>query len=177
MAYIGVMKQIVLLLSALTLAACANGPARLSADQCAADWAGVGYADGADGAPLSKLADYRAACSGSGAALTLADEADWRAGRKGGLAEFCEASEGSLTDNQIASRGQLCAVEVAQADYDDRAPVYADEDYGYDDYDDGYRYNGPRISPFLSVGFGSGGTRVGGGVGIGLGIFNLGFFF
>ncbi len=173
------MKQIALLLSALLLAACAGGTAQLSADQCAADWGNVGYADGADGAPLSKLAQYRAACARSGAALTLADEADWQAGRRNGLGAFCAAPDASLTDSQIASRPQLCASQVAANDrvYDDNAPVYDRAGAPDDPYDRSYDYRGPRISPFLSVGFGSGGTRIGGGVGIGLGLFNLGFYY
>jgi len=173
------MKQLILLCSALLLSACVGGTAKLSAEQCSADWASVGYADGAEGAPASKLAKYRAACSGSGAALALADEADWQAGRRSGLSEFCAAPVRSLTDSQIASRDQLCAQQVAAAGtvYDD-APVNrarrVDDDYDRDDRS--YGYYGPRISPFLSVGFGKGGTRIGGGVGIGFGIFNLGFY-
>lgn len=66
-----------LLLPALALAACASTTASLSPAQCDADWRAVGYADGADGEPVSRIGAYRDACARGGAPLSAGDEADW----------------------------------------------------------------------------------------------------
>ena len=166
------MKQILLVLAALGLAACAQSTtASLSPAQCDADWASVGAADGADGATSEKFAQYQSACARGGATLAAADEDDWRRGWRRGVERFCAADPADDTDGQRAARGDLCAFQVvssAPASDAERASRRPDVDYG-----------SPTIRPRigLGVGIGSGGVRVGGGVGLGVGIFNLGVFF
>ncbi|MFV0475422.1 MAG: DUF2799 domain-containing protein [Pikeienuella sp.] len=69
--------MILSLIGALSLAACATTTASLGPDQCRTDWRAVGYADGADGEPVSRIGAYRDACARGGAALSEADEAAW----------------------------------------------------------------------------------------------------
>lgn len=188
---IGAMRNAILLLAALSLGACATpapfGVAELTPEQCDASWGGVGFADGEDGAALSKLARYRDACARAGAPLSPGDEAAWRDGWRGGLGRFCAAPATAKED--MAAQDRLCPRVIAANDAIDEAasggvgdpdfdPDYGDETRRTDSRDDGV-YDGPRIIPRvgIGVGVGSGGVRVGGGVGIGVGIFNLGLGF
>ena len=177
-AYIDEMKQIALSLAALGLAACANSgatTATLTPQQCAANWAAVGEADGADGARAGKLDGYRAACARSGAPLTDEDEAAWRNGWKTGVATLCAANDADLDVRQANARIGLCGENVAAAD-----TVHTHSDghththrratshhhHGYYDH-----HQGPRIFPTFGFGLGIGsrGTTFGSGVGIGIG--------
>ncbi|MEM7267758.1 MAG: DUF2799 domain-containing protein [Pseudomonadota bacterium] len=65
-----------LIIAALSLGACAAAP-QLSAAQCDADWYAVGAADAEDGAPATKIEQYREACANGGAPLTSAEIDDW----------------------------------------------------------------------------------------------------
>ncbi|SDG36041.1 DUF2799 domain-containing protein [Roseospirillum parvum] len=69
-----------------------TGCASLSEDECrTADWAAIGYADGAAGRPGSRLEDHREACAEYGIAPVLAA---YRAGRGEGLLEYCRPARG-----------------------------------------------------------------------------------
>ena len=81
------MRRTLIILTVLTLSACAAETARLSAAQCDADWGRVGYADGADGDSAAKLDSYRAACARAGAAISGSDEDAWRRGWSAGRDE------------------------------------------------------------------------------------------
>lgn len=73
---------------ALVLAGCAS----LSEDECrTADWAAIGYADGAAGRPGSRLADHREACAEYGIAPVLES---YLVGRNKGLLEYCRPARG-----------------------------------------------------------------------------------
>lgn len=162
------MKYFAILFASLLLSACAGTTTTLTASQCDADWANVGFADGAEGASSAKLAEYRAACANSGEPLTPADQSAWLDGHDQGLDQFCTIPGHKLSDRQISAQDRECVSTVAA----NEGPVTADRPR----HNRRYGWRGPRISPFLSVGFGSGGTRIRSGVGIGFGLFNFGFY-
>ena len=147
------MKHAILLISALALSACASNGLQLSASQCAANWRSVGIADSRDGAPESKINEYRSACAAS-SPLAASDIAAWKAGWADG------------TDVASAVGG---AVENAS---DDEVIV---EEHDHTHTHGGHA-RGPRpvFRPSLSIGVGSGGVRGGVGLGVGFGLFRLG---
>lgn len=139
------MKHVLLVFAALGLSACASNGLQLSASQCAADWRSVGVADGRDGAPESKINEYRSACAAS-APLASSDIEAWRRGW---------------------ADGADIAYDVAAADgveTHDHAHSHEGRAHGA----------GPVFRPSLSVGVGSGGVRGGVGLGVGFGLFHLG---
>ncbi len=139
------MKHVILIFAALGLSACAATGPQLSADQCAADWRSVGVADGIDGAPETKINQYRRACAGS-SPLASSDVAAWKQGWADG-ADVAYESE---------------PYEVAEA-----------HDHSHSHGGHSHR-SSPVFRPSLSVGVGSGGVRGGVGLGVGFGLFNLG---
>ncbi|MEM7544100.1 MAG: DUF2799 domain-containing protein [Pseudomonadota bacterium] len=165
------MRYLLILLGTIALSACAATTSTLTASQCDANWSDVGFADGAEGAASGKLADYRSACASSGASLSTDDELAWQDGYRDGQDALCETDPSQLTDRELAAQNRLCVTRTAAAGGGN------DGYYGHRHYRRPYYgYYGPRIFPFLSIGFGSGGTRVRSGVGIGFGVFNFGFF-
>lgn len=144
------MKHVILFAAALMLGACASNGVQLSASQCAADWRSVGVADGRDGAPETKINEYRSACAAS-APLAASDIAAWKAGWADGA--------------DVAHR--IDEVEVA-------------EDHDHTDTHDGHTHDGhthrarPVFRPSVFIGAGSGGVRGGVGLGVGWGLFNIG---
>ena len=150
---IGPMRHAILILAALGLAACASNGLQLSAAQCATDWRSVGVADGVDGAPETKINQYRSACSGS-APLAASDIAAWKAGWAEGADVALEIEES----------------EVGQAD---ASETHTHETHTHGDDGYGHRVR-PVVSPSIFVGVGSGGVRGGVGVGLGVGLFRLG---
>lgn len=139
------MKHAILILAVLGLSACASNGLQLSASQCAADWRSVGVADGRDGAPESKINEYRSACAAS-APLAASDIAAWKAGW----------SDGADVAHEIDD------IEVVET-----------HDHTHSHGGHTHR-GGPVFSPSVSIGVGSGGVRGGVGLGVGFGLFRLG---
>jgi hypothetical protein len=74
--------------TALILAACAT----LSPEQCQnADWRQIGYADGAQGLPGSRIQDHASACAKHG---VRPDMEAYLSGRMEGLISYCQAENG-----------------------------------------------------------------------------------
>lgn len=71
------------------LTGCASGMTR--ADCATADWAGLGFADGREGAPAKISENRLKACESDGHAV---DRAAYAAGRAEGLAAYCTAAGG-----------------------------------------------------------------------------------
>lgn len=72
----------------LLLASCAS----LSPEQCQnADWRQIGYADGANGLPASRIQDHASACAKIGA---RPDMEAYLSGRIEGLVSYCQAENG-----------------------------------------------------------------------------------
>lgn len=72
----------------LLLASCAS----LSPEQCQnADWRQIGYADGANGLPGSRIQDHASACAKSGA---KPDMETYLSGRMEGLVSYCQPENG-----------------------------------------------------------------------------------
>ncbi|MEL6792304.1 MAG: hypothetical protein AAFP78_02540 [Pseudomonadota bacterium] len=140
------------------LAACAQsgGLASLTSAQCDADWRAVGAADARDGAAASKIEAYKAGCARGGATLSDADVKAWRDGYA------------ALNEAAIASRTASTAVTPSAREDPATLPP-TEEGEPSAQRDDGWR--GPRIYPTfgIGVGIGSGGTRIGSRVGVGIG--------
>ena len=113
------MKTIAILSAAALLGACASSSstvASLTPQQCDANWAAVGQADGLDGARAGKLLGYRTACARGGAPMSAEDEATWRDGWRKGVAALCAADEADLDVRQANARGNLCGVDLASVE-------------------------------------------------------------
>ena len=167
------MMRLLLLIPAIfALAACAAGGgvgATLTPAQCATDWAGVGEADGRDGARPGKLDGYIAACARGGSALSDSDIADWRDGWRRGVATLCTADESELGARAAEARSGLCDVDVAKAERSGAGETAQVPDD--DRRDHAHRGHGPYVYPSFGfgIGFGSYGTRFGSRFGIGIG--------
>lgn len=83
------MRFIIAPVLALALAGCAG----ISKEECLyADWAAIGYEDGAEGRPVSAISSRRAACAKK-AGVTV-DMRAYNAGRADGLRLYCRPSNG-----------------------------------------------------------------------------------
>ena len=79
-------------LSTLSLLLLVSSCATMSPEQCLnADWRQVGYADGADGQPGSRIQEHASACAKAGARPAM--EA-YLAGRMEGLVSYCQPENG-----------------------------------------------------------------------------------
>ena len=145
------MKHVILIFAALGLSACASNGLQLSASQCAADWRSVGVADGAEGAPETKINQYRSACART-SPLASSDIAAWKQG-------WAEGADVAYDAGPVAEDETY---EVAEA-----------HDHSHSHGGHTHR-TGPVISPSVSIGVGSGGVRGGVGLGVGFGLFRLG---
>lgn len=140
-----IMRYAIPILAALGLSACASNGLQLSAAQCATDWRSVGVADGVDGAPETKINQYRSACSGS-APLAASDIAAWKEGWAHGADVATEIEPVETTETHSHTHGHGGR---------------------------GHRVR-PVVSPSVFIGVGSGGVRGGVGLGVGVGLFRLG---
>ena len=145
------MKHVILIFAALGLSACASNGLQLSASQCSSDWRSVGVADGVEGAPETKINEYRSACART-SPLASSDIAAWKQGWAEG-ADVAYNAEPLPEDETY---------EVAEA-----------HDHSHSHCGHSHR-SGPVISPSVSIGVGSGGVRGGVGLGVGFGLFRLG---
>ena len=145
------MKHVILIFMAFGLSACASNGLQLSASQCAADWRSVGVADGVEGAPETKINEYRSACART-SPLASSDIAAWKQGWAEG-ADVAYNAEPLPEDETY---------EVAEA-----------HDHSHSHGGHSHR-SGPVISPSVSIGVGAGGVRGGVGLGVGFGLFRLG---
>ena len=145
------MKHVILIFAALGLSACASNGLQLSASQCSADWRSVGVADGVEGAPETKINEYRSACAHT-SPLASSDIATWKQGWAEG-ADVAYNAEPLPEDETY---------EVAEA-----------HDHSHSHGGHSHR-SSPVISPSVSIGVGSGGVRGGVGLGVGFGLFRLG---
>lgn len=146
------MKKIFIIFGTLALSACASNGLKLSASQCAADWRSVGVADGRDGAPETKINEYRSACAAS-SPLAASDIAAWKAGWADG-ADVASSVEDPIEDEVIVEEH-------------DHAHTHGGQTHGQK----------PVFRPSVFVGVGSGGVRGGVGLGVGFGLFSLGLGF
>ena len=145
------MKHVILIFAALGLSACASNGLQLSASQCSADWRSVGVADGVEGAPETKINEYRSACART-SPLASSDIAAWKQGWAEG-ADVAYNAEPLPEDETY---------EVAEA-----------HDHSHSHGGHSHR-SGPVISPSVSIGVGSGGVRGGVDLGVDFGLFRLG---
>ena len=75
-----------------------------------ADWQQVGYQDGREGQPLSKLAGRKRACSLFGISV---DKADYRAGWTAGISEYCRPDQGLALGRAGGSTSSACPETMA----------------------------------------------------------------
>lgn len=96
----------VIALACLGLGSCAT---TLSKNECLAmDWRTLGYEDGADGHPASRIGAHRKACGEHGVAP---DFDAYQAGRAEGLLEFCTAANGYRVGSAGGQYAGVCPVE------------------------------------------------------------------
>lgn len=90
----------------LTVAACAT----LSKEQCLqGDWRAIGYIDGADGRPMSRIEDHAKACEKTGA---TPDMSLYVQGRDQGLMRYCTEGNGFRVGRQGHSYAGVCPPPV-----------------------------------------------------------------
>lgn len=100
----------------LALASCAT----MNAEQCmAGDWSGQGYADGASGLTMSRLAEHAEACAKHG---VTPDAAAYAAGREQGLVRYCTLDNGFQQGRTGSGYGGVCPSDL-EADF---LPAYRD---------------------------------------------------
>ena len=94
----------------LLLASCAT----LSPEQCQnADWRQIGYADGANGFPASRIQDHASACAKAGA---RPDMEAYLSGRMDGLISYCQPENGfDVGRRGAADNAGDCAPHVRAA--------------------------------------------------------------
>lgn len=101
---------------ALTLGSCAT----MSEDQClAGDWGGQGYRDGAEGLPMSRLADHAEACAKY---QVTPNEAAYASARADGLTQYCTRERGFREGREGDSYYGVCPAS-AEAEF---LPAYQD---------------------------------------------------
>jgi hypothetical protein len=89
-----------------------SGCATMSGEECAtADWAAVGYEDGANGYPTERLGDHRKACAKHG---YTPDFAAYRQGREQGLVEYCQTGRGFKAGESGANYHGVCPPELEE---------------------------------------------------------------
>lgn len=90
----------------LTVAACAT----LSKEQCLqGDWRAIGYIDGADGRPMSRIEDHAKACEKTGVAP---DMSLYVQGRDQGLMRYCTEMNGFRVGREGHSYAGVCPPPV-----------------------------------------------------------------
>ncbi len=98
-----------LLLGGLTLSSCAT----MSEDQCKqGDWAGVGFSDGQNGYPASRLGKNAEACAKYNIAP---DQTAYMQGRAKGLLNYCTPISGWRTGVNDNSYENVCSGPAEQA--------------------------------------------------------------
>lgn len=97
-----------------------SGCATMNEDQClAGDWGTVGYGDGANGRPLSRLDDHAKACSKYGVTPL---EGPYRSARADGLVLYCTLERGFAEGRSSGAYHQVCPADL-EADF---LPAYRD---------------------------------------------------
>jgi Protein of unknown function (DUF2799) len=95
-------RLIALVLIGIMLAGCAA----MSEEECVfADWAAVGYEDGADGRSSDRFGDYRRACADHS---ITPDFQAWQDGRERGLVEYCQPLRGFQTGQSGGRYNGVC---------------------------------------------------------------------
>jgi len=91
------------------LAACAS----LSEEECrAADWRGIGFADGAAGRTADYIQRHREACADVGVSPDLSA---WLAGREDGLKRYCTAANAYSVGRQGRTLSPVCPAAEARS--------------------------------------------------------------
>lgn len=109
-----------IVLTMITLACALNGCATMNQDQClAGDWGAVGYGDGLNGRPLSRLDDHAKACAKHG---VVPLEVPYRSARADGLTMYCTRERGFEEGRGGDAYHQVCPVDL-EADF---LPAYRD---------------------------------------------------
>jgi hypothetical protein len=92
--------------AALTVAACAT----LSEKDCLqGDWRAIGYVDGADGRPMSRIEDHAKACQKTG---VTPDMSLYVQGRDQGLTRYCTEANGFRVGREGHSYAGVCPPPV-----------------------------------------------------------------
>lgn len=102
------MKKILVILvsSALLLSGCAT----LSKDEClTANWYQIGYEDGADGYPDTRIKDHREACAEHGVSPNFND---YQVGHGEGVIKFCTPSNGFYRGKRGYSYRDVCPADL-----------------------------------------------------------------
>lgn len=90
----------------LTVVACAT----LSQEQCLqGDWRAIGYNDGADGRPMSRIDDHAKACQKTG---VTPDMSLYAQGRDQGLMRYCTEANGFRVGREGESYANVCPPPV-----------------------------------------------------------------
>jgi hypothetical protein len=91
---------------ACLLAVAFGGCAHMDEAECqSADWYGIGFEDGAAGAPAGRVGDHREACARHG---VTPDLTAYRTGREEGLGEFCRPANGYRVGESGAAYHGVC---------------------------------------------------------------------
>jgi uncharacterized protein YhaN len=109
----------------MALAACETGPPMTPAQCQVADWAQVGFQDGAQGRPPERFAALEQACAAAG---LPANGAAYMAGRRDGLMDFCQPDRGFRLGLSGAGYGGVCPPELDyhfRAAFSDGARAYS----------------------------------------------------
>jgi len=96
-------------------AACETGPPMTPAQCQVADWAQVGFQDGAQGRPAERFVALEQACAAAG---LPANGAAYRAGRRDGLLDYCQPERAFRLGLSGGGYGGVCPPEL---DYHFRA--------------------------------------------------------
>ena len=104
------MKSAFLTMAATVLV---SGCATMSEDECrVADWQIIGYEDGSEGAPQSRIGDHRQACAEYG---VVPDLAAYREGYQEGIETFCTESVGYERGRSGSSYNGACPSDLEPA--------------------------------------------------------------
>ena len=114
------MKTILIAGAATAFALMLGSCATMSEDQClAGDWGGQGYRDGAEGLPMSRLADHAEACAKN---QVTPNEAAYASARADGLTQYCTRERGFREGREGDSYYGVCPAS-AEAEF---LPAYQD---------------------------------------------------
>lgn len=105
------MRRVLLVVGALTLAACASKPS-VSEFQCkAGDWESIGYRDGISGIESTQILTHQEACGEFG---IVPDRNRYLAGWESGVREYCTFDNGFNLGERGGRKNSLCKGELQE---------------------------------------------------------------
>ncbi|MBD3646785.1 MAG: DUF2799 domain-containing protein, partial [Pseudomonadales bacterium] len=116
-----------------------GGCASLSKDECInADWRLIGYEDGLNGAPKSRIAQHRKACADHD---VVPNKASYDAGYEEGILSYCSYSRGERAGQYGRRAEDVCpAYSDYASGYDSGLLSYCTWDMGYNEGIEGRDY-------------------------------------